>query len=32
MLVAALGAILGDTTGYALSKRLGPQLLAREDS
>jgi membrane-associated protein len=32
MLVAALGAILGDSAGYAFGKRMGPKLFVREDS
>ena len=32
MLVATLGAILGDSAGYAFGKRMGPRLFAREDS
>jgi membrane-associated protein len=32
MLVAALGAILGDSAGYAFGKRMGPQLFTRKDS
>lgn len=32
MIVASLGAILGDSVGYAFGKRVGPKLLTREDS
>jgi membrane-associated protein len=32
MLVAALGAILGDSAGYAFGKRMGPQLFTRKDA
>jgi membrane-associated protein len=32
MIVASLGAILGDSVGYAFGKRVGPQLFTREDS
>jgi membrane-associated protein len=32
MLVAALGAILGDSAGYAFGKRMGPQLFTRKAS
>jgi len=32
MLVAALGAILGDAAGYAFGKRMGPQLFTRKAS
>jgi len=32
MLVAALGAILGDSAGYTFVKRMGPKLFALEDS
>src|SRR5437016_2852597 len=32
MLVAALGAILGDSAGYAFGKRMGPHLFMRKDS
>jgi membrane-associated protein len=32
MLVATLGAILGDSAGYAFGKRMGPRLFVREDS
>src|SRR6266571_5229374 len=32
MLVAALGAILGDSAGYTFGKRVGPKLFVREDS
>jgi membrane protein DedA with SNARE-associated domain len=32
MLVAALGAILGDSAGYAFGKRMGAQLFTRKDS
>lgn len=32
LLVAALGALLGDAAGYACGKRLGPQFCAREDA
>jgi membrane-associated protein len=32
MLVASLGAILGDSVGYAFGKRAGPKLFARENA
>ena len=32
MLVATLGAILGDSAGYAFGKRMGPRLFVRKDS
>ncbi len=32
MIVAALGAILGDSVGYAFGKHVGPKLFTREDS
>jgi membrane-associated protein len=32
MLVAALGAILGDSAGYAFGKRMGPQLFTRKEA
>ena len=32
MLVATLGAILGDSAGYAFGKRMGAQLFTRKDS
>jgi len=32
MIVASLGAILGDSAGYAFGKRMGPRLFTREDS
>jgi membrane-associated protein len=32
MIVASLGAILGDSVGYAFGKRVGPQLFTRKDS
>jgi membrane-associated protein len=32
MIVASLGAILGDSVGYAFGKRVGPQLFARKGS
>jgi membrane-associated protein len=32
MLVAALGAILGDSAGYAFGKRMGPQLFTRKET
>jgi membrane-associated protein len=32
MLVASLGAILGDSVGYAFGKRVGPKLFTREDA
>ena len=31
MIVASLGAILGDSVGYAFGKRVGPQFFARKD-
>ena len=32
IIVAALGAILGDSVGYAFGQRVGPKLFTREDS
>ena len=32
MIVAAVGAIIGDSVGYAFGKRVGPKLFTREDS
>src|SRR5262245_12257935 len=32
MLVAALGAILGDSAGYAFGQRMGPRFFTREDA
>ena len=32
MLVATLGAILGDSAGYTFGKRMGAQLFTRKDS
>ena len=32
MLVATLGAILGDSAGYTFGKRMGPRLFVRKDS
>src|SRR3989440_10742359 len=32
MIMASLGAILGDSVGYAFGKRVGPKLFTREDS
>jgi membrane-associated protein len=32
MIVAALGAILGDSVGYAFGQRVGPKLFTREDA
>ena len=32
MLVASLGAILGDSVGYAFGQRMGPKLFTREDA
>jgi membrane-associated protein len=31
-LLAALAAVLGDSTGYAIGRAMGPRLFAREDS
>lgn len=32
MIVASLGAIIGDSVGYACGKRVGPRLFARKDT
>ena len=32
MLVASLGAMLGDSVGYAFGQRVGPKLFTREDA
>ena len=32
MVITSLGAIIGDSVGYAFGKRIGPRLFTREDS